>query len=109
MPSAVTRMSEGIDTSQFPPMEPELVAPMIAYLCHESCPYTGEIWIALAGRVARAALAESKGVFQPAWTIEDVAAQVDRIRDMADPVYFEPAKHGFMDHLKYSFEMARRG
>ncbi|MET0179884.1 MAG: SDR family NAD(P)-dependent oxidoreductase, partial [Novosphingobium sp.] len=37
IPAAVTRMSEGVDTSQFPPMDPELVAPAVAYLAHESC------------------------------------------------------------------------
>src|SRR3546814_16628161 len=35
VPAAVTRMSGGIDTSKFPPMTPEQVAPMVGYLCHE--------------------------------------------------------------------------
>ena len=29
LPGAVTRMAEGIDTSQFPPMDPARVAPMV--------------------------------------------------------------------------------
>ncbi|HMO69549.1 MAG TPA: SDR family NAD(P)-dependent oxidoreductase, partial [Novosphingobium sp.] len=49
LPAAVTRMSEGVDTSQFPPMEPEMVAPLVGWLCHESCDVTGELLISAAG------------------------------------------------------------
>ena len=82
LPAAVTRMSEGVDTSAFPPMPPEMVAPAVAWLAHESCPITGEMVISAAGRVARAYVAETPGVYRPAWTIEDIAAQID-----ADPQY----------------------
>ena len=37
LPGAVTRMAEGLDTSKFPPMDPELVAPAVAWMAHESC------------------------------------------------------------------------
>lgn len=106
VPAAVTRMSEGVDTSKFPPMEPDLVAPAVAYLAHESCAMTGELLIAAAGRVARAFVAESRGVYQPAWTIEDVARRIDEIRDPADPLVFAPVPSGHMDHLRHSFAMA---
>lgn len=59
VPAAVTRMTEGIETSAYPPMAPELVAPVVGWLAHESCSITGEILIALAGRVARAVVAET--------------------------------------------------
>jgi NAD(P)-dependent dehydrogenase (short-subunit alcohol dehydrogenase family) len=107
-PAAVTRMSEGIDTSQFPPMTPEMVAPLVAWLCHESCPLTGEMLIAAAGRLARAYVAETRGVQRPAWTVEQVAAHAEAIHDMQEPLVFAPIK-GFGEHLKFSFEMARRG
>ena len=61
VPAAVTRMAEGIDTSAYPPMGPDLVAPVVGWLAHESCSVTGEMFIALAGRVARAVIAESPG------------------------------------------------
>jgi NAD(P)-dependent dehydrogenase (short-subunit alcohol dehydrogenase family) len=109
VPAAVTRMSAGVDTSQFPPMDPELVAPAVAYLAHESCAMTGELLISAAGRVARAYVAESPGVYQPRWTPEDVARQIDTIRDTGDPVVFAPVPSGHMDHLRYSFAMARGG
>ena len=42
VPGAVTRMAEGIDTSAYPPMGPELVAPVVGWLAHENCSITGE-------------------------------------------------------------------
>lgn len=107
LPAAVTRMSEGIDTSQFPPMEPDMVAPLVGWLCHESCDVTGELLISAAGRIARAWTAESPGLHRPDWTIEDVAANIDTIRSMEAPLHFPPAPSGHLDHLFHSFAMAR--
>ena len=109
LPAAVTRMSEGIDTSQFPPMTPEMVAPLVAWLCHESCEVTAELLISAAGRMARAWTAESQGVYRPEWTIEDVAAASAAIRSMDNPLHFAPAPQGHLDHLFHSFSMARGG
>jgi NAD(P)-dependent dehydrogenase (short-subunit alcohol dehydrogenase family) len=63
VPAAVTRMADGIDTSAYPPMGPELVAPVVGWLAHESCSVTGEMLVALAGRVARAVVCETPGVY----------------------------------------------
>jgi NAD(P)-dependent dehydrogenase (short-subunit alcohol dehydrogenase family) len=106
MPAAVTRMSEGVDTSAFPPMDPESVAPAVAYLAHESCAISGEILVSAAGRVARAFPAESRGVYRPRWAIEDVAADIETIRDSNSPVVFPVVPSGHLDHLRYSFAMA---
>jgi NAD(P)-dependent dehydrogenase (short-subunit alcohol dehydrogenase family) len=109
IPAAVTRMSEGIDTSKFPPMDPALVAPAVAWLAHETCSITGEMLISVAGRVARAYSAETVGVYQPSWTIEDIAANIDAIRDTENPWHFAPAPRGHLDHLARSFEVATKG
>jgi NAD(P)-dependent dehydrogenase (short-subunit alcohol dehydrogenase family) len=109
LPAAVTRMSEGVDTSQFPPMDPELVAPAVAYLAHETCVMTGELMVSAAGRVARVFPAESKGVYRPAWTIEDIASNIDAIRSTDAPVVFPVVPSGHLDHLRYSFQMAKSG
>ena len=109
IPSAVTRMAEGLDTSAYPPMDPELVAPMVAWLAHESCSVTGEMLIAIAGRMARAYTVESEGVFKPSWTIEDYAANLEKIRGGEHPWIFPVVPSGHVDHLRKSFEMARRG
>ncbi|HVU72592.1 MAG TPA: SDR family NAD(P)-dependent oxidoreductase [Mycobacteriales bacterium] len=72
-PAASTRMGarkKGDD----PEMDPALVAPMAAYLAHESCPVTGEVYTAGAGRFARLFLATTPGYVQTAPTVEDVAA-----------------------------------
>jgi NAD(P)-dependent dehydrogenase (short-subunit alcohol dehydrogenase family) len=109
LPAAVTRMSEGVDTSAFPPMPPELVAPAVGWLAHESCPITGEMVVSAAGRVARAYVAETPGVYRSTWTIEDMAEQSDAFRGTDSPVLFSPVPWGQLEHLRYSFEMARRG
>lgn len=109
IPAAVTRMSVGIDTSQFPPMDPDMVAPVVAWLCHDSCAVSGEMLVSAAGRVARAWVAESRGVYRPEWSIEDVAANADAIRDTSAPEHFTPVPDGQLDHLLYSFAMARAG
>jgi len=109
LPGAVTRMAEGLDTSQYPPMGPELVAPVVAWLAHESCSVTGEMLISVAGRVARAFVAETEGVYRPSWTIDDVAEHIDAIRDTRQQWILPPVPSGYADHLRRSFAMARAG
>jgi NAD(P)-dependent dehydrogenase (short-subunit alcohol dehydrogenase family) len=93
LPGAVTRLSEGIDTSQFPPMEPDMVAPMVGWLAHESCDRSGEIF------------AETQGVFAQDWTIETIAARLDEITTTEDEKRF--GLNGFQEHLGFSFAMAK--
>ena len=107
VPGAVTRMAEGLDTSKYPAMDPELVAPVVGWLAHESCSVTGEMLISMAGRVARAFIAETPGVYRPSWTIEEVAESMDAVH--AKPEVLDFGLHGHVDHMTYSFEMARRG
>jgi NAD(P)-dependent dehydrogenase (short-subunit alcohol dehydrogenase family) len=109
VPSAVTRMAEGIDTSAYPPMGPELVAPAVCWLAHESCSVSGEMMIAIAGRVAAAVIAETPGVYQPSWTIEDVGLHLDAIRDDSAPLVFPVVPDGHADHIRYSFGLATQG
>ncbi|HTY30800.1 SDR family NAD(P)-dependent oxidoreductase [Mycobacterium sp.] len=108
VPAALTRMAAGIDTSAYPPMDPELVAPAVGWLAHESCSVTGEVFIALAGRVARAVIAESPGVHRPAWTVEDVGEQIDAIRNIEAPLVFPVVPDGHGQHIRYSFDLAHR-
>ena len=107
VPAAVTRMSEGIDTSAFPDMLPEMVSPAVAWLAHDACSISGEMLVAMAGRVGRAWIAESPGVFHKHWTIEQVAKDIDAIRDTSQPLHFPPLPDGQLDHLLYGFAMAR--
>ena len=107
VPAAVTRMAEGIDTSAYPPMGPELVAPVVGWLAHESCSVTGEMFVALAGRVATAAVTETPGVYRPSWTIADVARASGRDPGQRrHPCVFPVVPDGHNDHIRYSFAMA---
>jgi NAD(P)-dependent dehydrogenase (short-subunit alcohol dehydrogenase family) len=111
LPGAVTRMAEGLDITQYPPMGPELVAPMVGWLAHEACSVSGEMMAAVGGRMARMFIAETPGFYRPSWTIDDIDAHIDDIRapgpDNRDILDF--GLHGHVDHLTYSFGMARKG
>lgn len=109
LPGAVTRMAEGLDTSQYPPMTPDLVAPMVGYLAHEDCAVSAELYVAMAGRMARAYVTETRGVYRPSWTLDDVAENIDAIRDQSNNFTFHPAEGGFVAHLTESFGMTAGG
>jgi len=92
-PAAFTRMAGTADTDSpmATTMAPELVAPMVAFLAHEDCPVTGEIYSAGAGRFARIFLAQAEGYVDDtgAPTVEDVAAHWAEIND--ESAYTVPA------------------
>jgi NAD(P)-dependent dehydrogenase (short-subunit alcohol dehydrogenase family) len=58
-------------------------APMVAYLCHESCQVSGEIFAARGGRFARDLIVETPGYDCAKATIEDIAAHLPQIMDAA--------------------------
>ena len=109
VPAAVTRMAEGIDTSAYPAMDPELVAPVVGWLAHEACSITGEMLVSIAGRVAKAFIGEAPGVYRPSWSIEQVSEQMDAIRNTDAPWILPVVPSAHSDHIRYSFEMARNG
>jgi NAD(P)-dependent dehydrogenase (short-subunit alcohol dehydrogenase family) len=109
LPGAVTRMADGLDVSQYPPMTPNMVAPVVGYLAHDDCAVTAELFLAMAGRVARAYISETRGVYRPDWSIDSIAENLDAIRETADAFVFHPAEGGFAEHMARSFEMAVAG
>lgn len=112
-PAALTRMAgtsadapePTVAEAEATSMNPELVAPMVAYLAHEACPVTGEIYVAGAGRFARMFLATTPGwVHDPSGpaTVEDIASHWDEINE--ERGYDVPASlidwsNGFLSHL----------
>lgn len=78
-PAAMTRMAGGAVDD--PHMAPELVAPLVAYLAHESCPVTGEVYAAGAGRFSRLFLASTPGYVDPEPTVESVAEHWSAVND----------------------------
>jgi len=83
-PAAATRMGMPDDEATQRAMDPVLVAPMAAYLAHEDCPVSGEIYAAGAGRFSRIFLATTPGFVTEAPTIEDVADHWAAINDESD-------------------------
>jgi NAD(P)-dependent dehydrogenase (short-subunit alcohol dehydrogenase family) len=81
-PAAMTRMAGPGAEDDDGPMAADLAAPMVAYLAHEDCPVTGEIYAAGAGRFSRVFIATTPGyVHDGCPTIEDVAHHWDAIND----------------------------
>src|SRR5204863_10216193 len=76
-PAAVTRMSGPAADEGSKEMSPDLVAPMVAFLAHETCPVSGEIYAAWAGRFARIFIAQPDGYVppMPTTTVEHLAEQ----------------------------------
>ncbi len=109
VPSAVTRMAEGIDVSQYPPMGPELVAPTVGWLAHENCSINGEMLVSIGGRIGRAYIGETQGVYQPGWTIDEVDARIDAIRDTTDAWLLPVVPDAHKEHIIRSFGMATAG
>ena len=69
-----------------PWMKPELVSPMVAWLCSEECDQNGEIMAATAGGYARVQYFVTEGAqFDPAEpvTIEMVRDSLGAIRDLS--------------------------
>jgi hypothetical protein len=82
---------------------------VVGWLAHESCSISGEMLVSMAGRVARAFIAETEGVYRSSWSIEDVADQIDAIRDTKKLWMLPTLPSGYFDHLQRSFEMAKKG
>lgn len=69
-PQAMTRMMStgmgiGEDFPDAPDRAPALVAPLVAVLCHESCPVNGESYVSGMRRASRMFLGESDGYVHP--------------------------------------------
>jgi hypothetical protein len=64
--------------------QPEKVSAMVGYLCSRELTITGEIYNVGAGRVARLAIFDSDGMFDPDITPEVIATNIDVARDMGD-------------------------
>jgi NAD(P)-dependent dehydrogenase (short-subunit alcohol dehydrogenase family) len=69
--------------------DPALVAPVVAYLAHEECAVTGEVYSAGAGQVSRFFLARSTGYYNRDLSPELVRDHIEQIRDTS--AYTVPA------------------
>lgn len=65
-------------------MPPELCAPAVAYLSHETCGLNGEVLQVGMGGVARMVFVTSRGLRQPGLTAEDIAENIQTVLDIDD-------------------------
>jgi hypothetical protein len=80
-PIARTRMTEELMGAFAEKLDPKLVSPIVAWLVHEDCPVTGEIYSAAGGRIARFFIGLTEGYFNPELSLEDVRDHFEEIRD----------------------------
>ncbi len=102
-PLALTRMTESMFGNIGEKLAPDFIAPVVAYLAHEECPVSGEVYSVGGGRVARVFIAETQGYFNGKLSIEDVRDNFEKIRN--EDGYVVPANIGeetamFMPFLK---------
>ncbi len=80
-PLARTRMTEGLlGEALGPQVDPELVAPVVAWLAHDDVPVSGEVFTVGGGRVARFFIGMTPGYFNRQLTMEDVRDHFAEIR-----------------------------
>ncbi|MFO7298777.1 MAG: SDR family oxidoreductase [Actinomycetes bacterium] len=88
-PIARTRMTEDLLGPLAEYVAPELVTPLVVYLCSEANQYTHQIFTAGGGRYGRVFIATNPGWFAGKGvvpTVEDIAANMDTIRDIGEYV-----------------------
>ncbi|MHB8467259.1 MAG: SDR family oxidoreductase [Acidimicrobiales bacterium] len=79
-PVAKTRMTEELFGAAGDKLDPKLVSPIVAWLAHEDCPVTGEVYSAAGGRIARFFIGLTPGYYSPTLTVEDVRDHFAEIR-----------------------------
>ena len=87
-PTAGSRLTETVLPADLVKgLKPDYVAPLVVYLCHESCTETGGIYEVGAGWMARLRWQRSKGAFFPlseSLTAEKIAATWPTIHDFTE-------------------------
>ncbi|MBF0396521.1 MAG: SDR family NAD(P)-dependent oxidoreductase [Desulfobacterales bacterium] len=88
-PVAASRLTEDVfPPDLLPQVKPELVSPMVIYLCSEKCPVNGNIYNAGMGAFSRASVVTGPGTVikkdsgYP--TVEDIVSNIDRISSIKD-------------------------
>ncbi len=71
-PLALTRMTETLMGALGEKLDPGLVSPLVAFLAHEDCPVSGDVYSVGGGRVAQVFIAETQGYHKAALSMEDV-------------------------------------
>ena len=87
-PLALTRMTEDLMGALADKLDPAQVSPIVAWLAHEDCPVTGQVYSVGGGRVANVFFGETQGYTKPGHSLEDVRDNWEAIMSQKD--YFVP-------------------
>ncbi len=79
-PVAKTRMTEELLGALADGLLPEFVTPIVAFLAHEDCPVSGEIYSVGGGHVSRVFLGVTPGYTNKEMTVEDIRDNFETIR-----------------------------
>ena len=104
-PLARTRMTEELMGDAVAKLDPELVSPVVAWLAHEDCPVSGEVYTVGGGRVGRFFIGMTRGYYNPKLTVEDVRDHWSEVRD--ETGYTVPSGPG--DEFALLFKMMQEG
>jgi NAD(P)-dependent dehydrogenase (short-subunit alcohol dehydrogenase family) len=81
-PVAKTRMTEDLLGPMADKLDPAFITPVVAWLAHEDCPVTGEVYSCGGGHVARIFTAVTPGwTDTESLTVEDIRDHFDEIRE----------------------------
>ncbi|MBM3730299.1 MAG: SDR family oxidoreductase [Actinobacteria bacterium] len=87
-PLALTRMTEDLMGALADKLDPSQVSPIVAWLAHEDCPVSGQVYSVGGGRIANVFFGETKGYTKPGHGLEDVRDNWEAIMSQTD--YFVP-------------------
>ncbi len=91
-PLALTRMTENIMGALGDKLDPALISPLVAYLAHDDCPVSGQVFSVGGGRVAHVFLGETPGYFKADLKPEDLRDHWDTVTDQTG--YATPSNLG---------------
>lgn len=108
LPAAFTRLSSMLPPSAFrdhleKDFQPERLAPVIAYLCHESCDITGEFFTVGGGKFARLVFAETPAA-DIDMSMESVASQIGNMMGEAPKLSIMNTSFDDLRNLGFSEE-----
>ncbi|MFM8387833.1 MAG: SDR family oxidoreductase, partial [Actinomycetota bacterium] len=87
-PLALTRMTEDLMGALADKLDPSQVSPIVAWLAHEDCPVSGQVYSVGGGRIANVFFGETQGFTKPGHSLEDVRDNWEAIMSQND--YFVP-------------------
>ena len=82
-PLALTRMTENIMGALGDKLDPGLISPLVAFLAHDDCPVSGQVFSVGGGRVAHVFLGETQGYFNAELKPEDLRDNWATVTDQA--------------------------